>query len=132
MTKSEYVEISSGIPGLPGIYKYFDKNEVLIYVGKAKHLKKRVSSYFNKNIPNQKTIELVKKICRIEYTIVDNEADAFFLENSLIKEYLPQYNINLKDDKTYLAAIENIRNALPTLRWAEVILSNFNPFLIPF
>ncbi len=101
MTKSEYVEISFGIPCLPGIYKYFDKNEVLIYVGKAKHLKKRISSYFNKNIPNQKTIELVKKICRIEYTIVDNEADAFFLENSLIKEYLPQYNINLKDDKTY-------------------------------
>lgn len=101
MTKTEFLEVSSGIPCLPGIYKYFDKNEVLIYVGKAKHLKKRISSYFNKNIPNQKTIELVKKICRIEYTIVDNEADAFFLENSLIKEYLPQYNINLKDDKTY-------------------------------
>ena len=59
MTKSEYVEISSGIPSLPGIYKYFDKNEELIYVGKAKHLKKRISSYFNNNIPNQKTIELV-------------------------------------------------------------------------
>ncbi len=101
MTKTEFLEVSSRIPSLPGIYKYFDKNEVLIYVGKAKHLKKRISSYFNKNIPNQKTIELVKKICRIEYTIVDNEADAFFLENSLIKEYLPQYNINLKDDKTY-------------------------------
>jgi len=101
MTKETFANISATIPTLPGIYKYFDVADELIYVGKAKHLRKRVSSYFNSQLPNQKTIELVKRIYRIEYTIVDNEADAFFLENSLIKEYLPHYNINLKDDKSY-------------------------------
>jgi excinuclease ABC subunit C len=131
MTKSEYVEISSGIPGLPGIYKYFDKNEVLIYVGKAKHLKKRISSYFNKNIPNQKTIELVKKICRIEYTIVDNEADAFFLENSLIKEYLPQYNINLKDDKTYPHLVIKNEN-FPRVFFTRKIYKNNDFYFGPY
>jgi excinuclease ABC subunit C len=131
MTKSEYVEISSGIPCLPGIYKYFDKNEVLIYVGKAKHLKKRISSYFNKNIPNQKTIELVKKICRIEYTIVDNEADAFFLENSLIKEYLPQYNINLKDDKTYPHLVIKNEN-FPRVFFTRKIYKNNDFYFGPY
>ena len=131
MTKSEYVEISTGIPCLPGIYKYFDKNEVLIYVGKAKHLKKRISSYFNKNIPNQKTIELVKKICRIEYTIVDNEADAFFLENSLIKEYLPQYNINLKDDKTYPHLVIKNEN-FPRVFFTRKIYKNNDFYFGPY
>ena len=101
MTNSEYSKISSGIPLLPGIYKYFDVDETLIYVGKAKHLKKRISSYFNRSLDNQKTIELVKRISKIEFTIVDNEQDAFFLENSLIKEFQPHYNICLKDDKGY-------------------------------
>ena len=101
MTKETFATISASIPTLPGIYKYFDQSGELIYVGKAKHLRKRVSSYFNSQLPNQKTMELVKRIHQIEYTIVDNEADAFFLENSLIKEYLPHYNINLKDDKSY-------------------------------
>jgi len=131
MTKSEYIEISSGIPCLPGIYKYFDKNEVLIYVGKAKHLKKRISSYFNKNIPNQKTIELVKKIYRIEYTIVDNEADAFFLENSLIKEYLPQYNINLKDDKTYPHLVIKNEN-FPRVFFTRKIYKNNDFYFGPY
>ncbi|MCX6293813.1 MAG: excinuclease ABC subunit UvrC, partial [Sphingobacteriales bacterium] len=131
MTKTEFLEVSSGIPCLPGIYKYFDKNEVLIYVGKAKHLKKRISSYFNKNIPNQKTIELVKKICRIEYTIVDNEADAFFLENSLIKEYLPQYNINLKDDKTYPHLVIKNEN-FPRVFFTRKIYKNNDFYFGPY
>ena len=97
MNQKEFSQLSSKIPLLPGIYKYFDSTNKLIYVGKAKNLKKRVSSYFNKNISNQKTIELVKKINSIEFTIVDTEEDAFFLESSLIKEYQPHYNINLKD-----------------------------------
>lgn len=101
MTPQEFSAISHSIPLQPGIYKYYDAEENLIYVGKAKHLKKRISSYFNKNIPSQKTVELVKKIKRIEFTIVDNEEDAFFLENTLIKEYQPVFNINLKDDKGY-------------------------------
>ena len=101
MNKEEFSTIVGTIPTEPGIYKYFDEKDVLIYVGKAKHLKKRISSYFLSKLSNQKTEELVKKIRRIEYTIVDNEDDAFFLENNLIKEYLPQYNIRLKDDKSY-------------------------------
>jgi excinuclease ABC subunit C len=101
MNQEEFIQISSKIPVLPGIYKYFDSTDKLIYVGKAKNLKKRVSSYFNKTITNQKTIELVKKIDHIEFTIVDTEEDAFFLESSLIKEYQPHYNINLKDGKGY-------------------------------
>jgi len=110
MTHEEFTKLASGIPGLPGIYKYFNVSGTLIYVGKAKHLKKRISSYFNRTLDNQKTAELVKHIHRIEFTIVDNEADAFFLENSLIKEFKPHYNINLKDDKGYpFVVIKNER-----------------------
>lgn len=101
MTNEQYQEIIKTIPNQPGIYKYFDARNELIYVGKAKNLRKRVSSYFTKTFTGFKTHELVKRIVRIEFTIVNNEKDAFLLENSLIKEYQPKYNINLKDDKTY-------------------------------
>jgi len=101
MTASEFAAIAATIPVSPGIYKYFDADNQLIYVGKAKHLRKRVSSYFNKNLQSYKTVELVNRIRRIEFTIVNSEQDAFLLENSLIKEYQPLFNINLKDDKTY-------------------------------
>lgn len=101
MTQQEFSLISSTIPALPGIYKYYNSANELIYVGKAKHLRKRVSSYFSKTFTSYKTAELVKRIKRIEFTIVNSEQDAFFLENSLIKEYQPLFNINLKDDKTY-------------------------------
>lgn len=89
------------IPNSPGIYQYFDKNEVIIYVGKAKDLKKRVSSYFTKSQDNAKTMLLVRKIVTIKYLVVETEMDALLLENNLIKKYLPKYNIQLKDDKTY-------------------------------
>ncbi len=101
MTAQEFSEISSRIPTSPGIYKYYDSDGKLIYVGKAKHLRKRVSSYFSKNLTSYKTVELVNRIRKIEFTIVNSEQDAFLLENSLIKEYQPLFNINLKDDKTY-------------------------------
>ncbi len=101
MTKKEFSQSYNKIPHLPGIYKYFNEKEKLIYVGKAKDLKKRITSYFNNHIDSKKTIELVSRIHRIEFTIVNNEQDAFLLENTLIKEYQPHYNINLKDDKTY-------------------------------
>src|SRR5688500_14137950 len=101
MTQAEFSEISSTIPALPGIYKYFNAVNELIYVGKAKHLRKRVSSYYSKSHTNYKTRDLVNRIHRIEFTIVNSEQDAFLLENSLIKEYQPLFNINLKDDKTY-------------------------------
>jgi len=101
MTQQEFSSIAASIPALPGIYKYYNEAGELIYVGKAKHLRKRVSSYFSKTFTTYKTAELVKRIRKIEFTIVNSEQDAFFLENSLIKEYQPLFNINLKDDKTY-------------------------------
>lgn len=101
MTAEEFQHIASSIPKLPGIYKYYDTNNELLYVGKAKHLRKRVSSYFTKTLTSYKTHELVQRISRIEFTIVNSEQDAFLLENTLIKQFQPKYNINLKDDKTY-------------------------------
>jgi excinuclease ABC subunit C len=101
MTQEQYQQIAHKLPADPGIYKYYDAKGVLIYVGKAKCLKKRIASYFTKNQNSFKTIELVQKIDRIEFTIVDSEQDALLLENSLIKQYKPRYNILLKDDKGY-------------------------------
>jgi excinuclease ABC subunit C len=89
------------LPSDPGVYQYYDKNDVVIYVGKAKNLKRRVSSYFNKVHDIAKTRILVKKIHRMEHIVVPTEVDALLLENNLIKKYRPRYNILLKDDKTY-------------------------------
>lgn len=95
-------DIISSLPETPGIYKYFDKEGNLIYIGKAKSLKKRVSSYFNKNhYENRKTAVMVGRIANIQFTLVETEIDALLLENSLIKKFQPKFNINLKDDKTY-------------------------------
>jgi excinuclease ABC subunit C len=101
MTSEQFSQIASTIPVDPGIYKYFDEKGELVYVGKAKNLRKRVSSYFTKTFTTYKTHELVQRIRRIEFTIVNSEQDAFLLENSLIKQYQPKFNINLKDDKSY-------------------------------
>src|SRR5215207_6865184 len=101
MTQTEFQNIAPTLPNLPGIYKYYDGTHQLMYVGKAKNIRKRVSSYFNKTLGSYKTHELVKRIEKIEFAIVNSEQDAFLLENSLIKQYQPLFNINLKDDKTY-------------------------------
>ena len=101
MTAEIFQTIIKTLPTHPGIYKYFDEQNELIYVGKAKNIRKRVSSYFTKTFTGYKTHELVKRIDHIEFTIVDSEQDAFLLENSLIKQFQPKFNINLKDDKTY-------------------------------
>ena len=102
MEKELFKEIQAGLPQEPGIYQYFDENGHLLYVGKAKNIRKRVSSYFLAAQQHTlKTIELVQKIKDIQFTIVNSEHDAFILENELIKNYQPKYNINLKDDKTY-------------------------------
>lgn len=101
MTAEEFQQISHTIPVQAGIYKYYGEEGELLYVGKAKSLRKRVSSYFVKNHDSFKTRKLVQSIHHIEFTIVNSEQDAFLLENSLIKQFQPRYNINLKDDKTY-------------------------------
>lgn len=89
------------LPEVAGVYQYFDKNNKILYVGKAKNLKKRVGSYFTKTHTNRRTAVLVKQIKRIEHIVVKTEMDALLLENSLIKKHQPRYNVLLKDDKTY-------------------------------
>ena len=89
------------LPTEPGVYRYYDKNNQLLYVGKAKNLKKRVMSYFNKKLSGYKTKIMVGKIHHLETTIVPSEYDALILENNLIKEYQPFYNVMMKDDKSY-------------------------------
>src|ERR1700712_3309474 len=102
MTAEDFrISIAPTIPHQPGVYRYFSEANVIIYVGKAKDLRKRVSSYFNKTYAGYKTHELVQRIHHIEFTVVNSEQDAFFLENALIKEFQPRFNINLKDDKSY-------------------------------
>ena len=100
--KSDLIEIQlKSLPQVAGVYQYFDKSDRVIYVGKAKNLKKRVSSYFNKVHDNKKTTVLVKNIVRIEHIVVETEMDALLLENNMIKKYQPRFNVLLKDDKTY-------------------------------
>ncbi|MGB1410831.1 MAG: excinuclease ABC subunit UvrC [Flavobacteriaceae bacterium] len=89
------------LPDAPGVYQFYDKQEKLLYIGKAKNLKKRVRSYFNKEHDNARTRIMVKKIEHIKHIVVDTETDALLLENNLIKKYQPRYNVLLKDDKTY-------------------------------
>lgn len=99
---SEYLKgIVLNLPESPGIYQYLNTEGVIIYVGKAKNLKRRVSSYFNKEHEPGKTRVLVSKIADIRYIVVNTEEDALLLENNLIKKYRPRYNVLLKDDKTY-------------------------------
>jgi len=89
------------LPEQPGIYQYFDTEGTIIYIGKAKSLKRRVASYFNKVPENRKTALLVRNIADIRHMVVDTEEDALLLENNLIKKHQPRYNIRLKDDKSF-------------------------------
>jgi excinuclease ABC subunit C len=120
------------LPDHPGVYKYFNADKELIYVGKAKSLKKRVSSYFNKNTGvNLKTRRMVKEITQIEIILVDSELDALLLENNLIKKSQPRYNILLRDDKTYpylLLTKENFPRLFPTRNHLPRRGTYFGPF----
>ncbi len=119
------------LPEKPGVYQYFDKSGVIIYVGKAKNLKKRVGSYFTKNHENYKTSLLVKKICDIHYIVVDTEVDALLLENNLIKKYQPRYNIQLKDDKTFpWICISN--EAFPRISTTRRVIKNGAKYFGPY
>ncbi len=96
-----FKDLLANLPDKPGVYQFFDKQGKIIYIGKALNLKKRVSSYFQKNPGNYKTRVMVKNIHDIRHIVVDNESDALLLENNLIKQYQPKYNVQLKDDKTF-------------------------------
>jgi len=111
MTSKDFQQLSHKIPTQAGIYKYFDEANTLIYVGKAKNIRKRVSSYFSKSLTSYKTHELVQRIKRIEFTIVDSEQNALFLENQLIKQFQPLFNISLKVDKTYRSIVIKKENS---------------------
>ncbi|MEP6675338.1 MAG: excinuclease ABC subunit UvrC [Ferruginibacter sp.] len=131
MIQKDFAAIAQTIPVQPGIYKYFDNTDNLLYVGKAKNLRKRVSSYFTKTFTNYKTHELVNRIHRIEFTIVNSEQDAFLLENSLIKQYQPKFNINLKDDKSYPFVI--IKNeSFPRVFFTRKKINDGSQYLGPY
>ena len=101
MPSEKIKNILKSLPDRPGVYQHLDKEGGVLYVGKALNLRKRVSSYFTKNHDNGKTAVLVRKIEDVKVIVTETEIDALLLENNLIKEYQPRYNINLKDDKTY-------------------------------
>lgn len=131
MTNEEFQRVAQTIPHEPGVYKYFNETNKLIYVGKAKDLRKRVSSYFVKTQDNYKTRKLVQNIHHLEFTIVDTEQDAFLLENSLIKQFQPRYNINLKDDKSYPYVV--IKNEpFPRVFLTRRIIKDGSEYIGPF
>jgi len=119
------------IPEEPGVYQFFNKENNIIYVGKAKNLKKRVSSYFQKSIKSRKTINLVNNIDKIEHAVVYSESDALLLENSLIKKNQPKYNILLRDDKTYpWICVKNER--FPRIYLTRKVISDGSEYFGPY
>lgn len=123
--------IVSSLPSKPGSYQYYDKEGTIIYVGKAKNLKSRVSSYFHKEVDRYKTKVLVSKIWDITYTVVNSEEDALLLENNLIKKYQPKYNILLKDGKTY-PSICITKEYYPRIFKTRVVNKKIGTFYGPF
>lgn len=132
MSLFDYKEELKKIPRKPGVYQYFDKNNELIYVGKAKDLRNRVASYFvNEQQLNSKTRVLVRKINRIAFTIVETEIDAWLLENNLIKKHRPRYNVMLKDDKTYPWIV--IKNEhFPRVFWTRRYIKDGSRYYGPY
>ena len=132
MKPFDYQEALQKIPHKPGVYQYWDTDGNLIYIGKAKDLRNRVSSYFVKgNQLNGKTRVLVRKIANITFTLVDTEIDAWLLENSLIKKHQPRYNVMLKDDKTYpWIVIKNER--FPRIYWTRKVIKDGSRYYGPY
>lgn len=132
MSAFDYKKALADIPHKPGVYQYWDAEGILIYIGKAKDLRNRVGSYFNKdNQMNGKTRVLVSKIRNITFTIVDTEIDAWLLENSLIKKHQPRYNIMLKDDKTYPWIIIK-KEAFPRVYWTRKMVKDGSTYFGPY
>jgi len=132
LTKFDYRAALKNIPHKPGVYQYWNEENELIYIGKAKDLRNRVSSYFVKDLNvNAKTRVLVSKIRNITFTIVDTEVDAWLLENSMIKKHQPRYNVMLKDDKTYPWIIIKNEN-YPRIFWTRRIVKDGSKYLGPY
>ncbi|HJP64214.1 MAG TPA: excinuclease ABC subunit UvrC [Mucilaginibacter sp.] len=132
MNEFDYREALKKIPHKPGVYQFWDTDRELIYIGKAKDLRNRVTSYFNKDTQvNAKTRVLVSKIRNITFTIVDTEVDAWLLENSMIKKHQPRYNVLLKDDKTYPWIIIKNEN-FPRIFWTRRIVRDGSKYLGPY
>ncbi|RYY25781.1 MAG: excinuclease ABC subunit C, partial [Sphingobacteriaceae bacterium] len=132
MSNFDYKEALKDIPHKPGVYQYWNDENVIIYIGKAKDLRNRVGSYFNKDLnTNGKTKVLVSKIRKITFTIVDTEIDAWLLENSLIKKHQPRYNVLLKDDKTYPWLVVKNEN-FPRIFWTRRIIRDGSKYLGPY
>ncbi|MBP7477845.1 MAG: excinuclease ABC subunit C [Chitinophagales bacterium] len=132
MTIEDFQTIRKSLPSEPGIYKYFDDKNVIIYVGKAKNISKRVAQYFLENKQDSaKTRLLVHNIHHVEYTIVNSEHDALILENSLIKEYQPKYNIRLKDDKNFPFIVIK-KEPFPRIFFTRKFIKDGSEYLGPF
>ncbi|MGJ1369334.1 excinuclease ABC subunit UvrC [Sphingobacterium spiritivorum] len=132
MSSFDYKEELKRIPHKPGVYQYFDKQDELIYIGKAKDLRNRVGSYFvNDNQLSGKTRVLVRKINRIAFTIVDTEIDAWLLENNLIKKHKPKYNVMLKDDKTYPWIVIK-QERFPRVFWTRKYIRDGSRYFGPY
>jgi excinuclease ABC subunit C len=124
-------DVLATIPDKPGSYQYYDDKGTIIYIGKAKNLRKRVHSYFNKNHDDNKTRVLVRQIRDIKYIVVDSEEEALLLENNLIKQYKPRYNVLLKDDKTYpLLALRN--EYFPRVQYTRNVVKDGSQYYGPF
>ena len=131
MTLEDFKNVRDIIPSQPGVYLYYDEDDKILYIGKAKDLKKRVFSYFNKNDHSYRIRRMVHLIKRIEFTIVNSEADALLLENSFIKEHQPRYNVNLKDDKTYpYICIKN--EPFPRVFFTRKLIKDGSEYLGPY
>jgi len=132
MSAFDHKKALADVPGKPGVYQFWDSEETLIYIGKAKNLRSRVGSYFNQdNQMNGKTKVLVSKIRKITFTIVDTEIDAWLLENSLIKKHQPRYNIMLKDDKTYPWIIIK-KEPFPRIYWTRNKVNDGSTYFGPY
>ncbi len=131
MKNKELIAQIKVLPEKPGVYQYYNKKGEIIYIGKAKNLKKRVTSYFNKKQESNKTYVLVKNIASLTYIVVNSEADALLLENNLIKEHQPRYNVLLKDDKTY-PSIRITNEAFPRIFKTRNIVKDGSKYYGPY
>ena len=131
MKDSKLHILAKSFPNEPGVYQFFDIDNKIIYIGKAKDLKKRVSSYFTKNHESKKTRMLVSNIWKIEKIVVDSEMDALLLENNLIKKYQPKYNILLKDDKSY-PWVCIVKDPIPNIFYTRKIENRRGEYYGPF